>query len=168
MIVVNIPAVAFAQYAVHDAPKDGNFDVWAVKLTDLFSMADIVTVTMVVPIFSCLWTYTTTNGCLAGMASGILTILVWGWAEFRTFNAGPEMITMMCFGNTKPQGDGIAPGCGFYAYRAVWLFPTIVLVTAVVTYGISWWEKPTHAKARDATETTEMAEASSEKRLVAR
>merc|ERR1711941_165103 len=43
-ILVNVPAVAFAQFSVNDV-NDKN-DGLAVRITDLFSMADIMTITM--------------------------------------------------------------------------------------------------------------------------
>merc|ERR1711923_539065 len=101
-------------------------------------MADIVTITMAVPIFSGIWPTTTTNGCLAGLATGMLTIMCWGWLEFGYFGAGFRMITMMCFGGDRlpPSGNG-APGCGFYANRAVLLFPAIVITSAFATFYVS-------------------------------
>merc|ERR1712113_238068 len=106
-----------AQFAATDTNED--FNGLAVKLTDLFSMADIVTITTVVPVFSGLGGFATTKGCLMGMFSGMATVIVWGWIEFGTFIAGLEMITMMCFGNTPqtPEVDSEGtpyPLCGFY------------------------------------------------------
>jgi len=135
MIVVNIPAVAFALYAINDVKED--FSGLSIRLTDLFSMADIVTLTLVVPIFSGMRPYTTMQGCAAGLASGIATIIAWGWIEFESPRAGFEMITMMCFGEYRvplTKDDR----CGFYAVRATYLFPTIVLVTAIFTYAVSY------------------------------
>merc|ERR1711972_664859 len=144
-ILVNVPAVAFAQFSVNDV-NDKN-DGLAVGITDLFSMADIMTITVLVPVFSGLWGFSTKYGCLLGMFSGLATIVVWGCIEFGNFMAGMEMITMMCFGNTKEsipkevdaQGAPY-PACGFYSKRAPMLFPTIVVVTFVVTYVVSWAE----------------------------
>jgi len=147
-LLINVPAVAFA---VHSA-KDFNPDtLLAVRLTDLFSMADILTITLVVPLFAGLWPFATAAGAIAGMGSGILFIMAWGWVEFDTFMAGLEMITMMCFGTTKPEGHpNGAPGCGFYSARAAIMFPVLPIITGVVTYGVSYaqrvWEKLNEAK----------------------
>merc|ERR1711920_709516 len=148
--LVNVPAVAFAQFAATDINE--TFDGFAVKLTDLFSMADIVTITVVVPVFSGLWGFATTWGCLMGMFSGMATIIVWGWQEFGSFIAGLEMITMMCFGNSldraayakSPMKDAQGnayPACGFYSKRSPQLFSTIIVVTFIVTMLVSWMEK---------------------------
>merc|ERR1719343_363295 len=142
--LVNVPAVAFAQFAATDINE--TFDGFAVKLTDLFSMADIVTITVVVPVFSGLWEFATPTGCILGMFSGMATVIVWGWMEFGTFIAGLEMTTMMCFGNTVLPDETDAQGapypkCGFYSKRAPMIFPTIVFVSAVVTFGVSWMER---------------------------
>jgi len=143
-VIVNIPAVALAQFAATDTNEE--FNGLAVKLTDLFSMADIVTITTVVPVFSGLGGFATTNGCLLGMFSGMATVIVWGWVEFGTFIAGLEMITMMCFGDTPKPSELDAqgapyPACGFYSKRAPMIFPTILVVTFIVTYTVSWMER---------------------------
>merc|ERR1712136_414321 len=67
------------------------------------------------------------GGCLAGMGSGMATVVIWGWFEF---------------GNHEPEAseDG-APGCGFYARRAAMIFPLIVLVTSVVTMVVSFMDR---------------------------
>lgn len=158
LIVINIPAVAFAQYAVND---NDSLSGLAVKLTDLFSMADIITITLPIPIFSGILKpqFTTTKGAIAGMVSGLLVIVGWGIAEFGNFIAGLEMITMMCFGPTQParSADG-APGCGFYAHRAAILFPLTLLVTGVVTYTISWMERVYNSLANTTTDVTSKEE----------
>jgi len=143
-VLVNIPAVALAQHSATDVNEE--FNGLAVRLTDLFSMADIVTITVVVPVFSGLWGFATTRGCLLGMFSGMATVVVWGWLEFGTFIAGLEMITMMCFGDTPKkvevdaQGNAY-PACGFYSKRSPMIFPSIVVITFVVTYTVSWMER---------------------------
>jgi len=106
-------------------------------------MADILTVTLVVPLFAGLWPFVTTKGCLAGMFSGILFIMIWGWVEYGTFMAGMEMITLMCFGNTEVAPKGYSPyACGpWYAWRSPIMFTMIPLTTLVVTYGLSWMER---------------------------
>merc|ERR1712136_666110 len=65
----SLPSLLFAAVAVRDTNE--NFDGLAVKITDLFSMADIVTITLVIPLFSGLWPFTTNLGCLASMGSGM-------------------------------------------------------------------------------------------------
>jgi len=145
-ILVNIPAVWLAHHSATDVNE--NFDGLAVKLTDLFSMADIVTITVVVPVFAGLWPFATSNGCLFGMFSGISTVIVWGWVEFGNFISGLEMITMMCFGNTPqpdpPEVDSEGtpyPACGFYSKRSPMIFTVIVVITFVVTMTVSWMER---------------------------
>eukprot|EP00493_Phyllostaurus_siculus_P002893 UN02906 len=131
---VNIPAVIFAGIASNDWVTDDigiPIGGLAVTITNLFSMADIVTITVLVPVMSGLWSFTTDWGCILGMASGMGTIIVWGWAEFGAFAAGFEMISMMCFGShvtqtplTDVNGDTYY-ACGFYSQRAGMLFMTI-------------------------------------------
>jgi len=138
VVAVNVPAMLFAVHATKDNPPD--FSGLAVKLTDLFGMADILTITLAVPILSGVGKYVTTKGCIAGMSSGILFIMVWGWIEFGTFMAGLEMITMMCFGNTEVEVEGYSTfSCGpWYAWRSPIMFSMIPVVTGVVTYFVSW------------------------------
>jgi len=148
--LVNIPAVIFAWVASNDWVTDAigiPIGGLAVTITNLFSMADIVTITVLIPVMSGLWGFATKWGCVLGMASGMLTIIVWGWAEFGAFAAGFEMITMMCFGAhdtetslTDVNGDGYY-ACGFYSKRAGMLFATIVVVTFIVTMIVSWMER---------------------------
>merc|ERR1711920_1200040 len=85
----------------------------------------------------------TTNGCLAGMFSGILFIVVWGWVEYGTFMAGMEMITLMCFANTEVKPEGYSPyACGpWYAWRSPIIFTMVPLTTFIVTYAVSWMER---------------------------
>ena len=80
------------------------------------------------------------------MASGMCTVVIWGWIEFGNLMGGLEMITMMCFGNHDPEpSDDGAPGCGFYARRAAMIFPLIVLVTFVVTMVVSYMDRSLQA-----------------------
>lgn len=148
--LINIPAVVMAVHASYDWVTDDigiPIDGLAVTITNLFSMADIVTITVVVPIMAGLWSFVTTWGCLLGMAAGMCTIIAWGWAEFGTFAAGFEMITMMCFGSHTTETDLLDVNgdqfyaCGFYSRRAGMLFMTILFVTFVVTMVTSWMER---------------------------
>jgi len=138
VVMVNIPAMAFA---IHAAKDNDSADGLAVKLTDLFGMADILTICLVVPLFSGLWSFVTANGSAAGIFMGLFYILIWGWVEFGTFLAGFANLTMMCWGvDVKPQGYSPV-ACGpWYAWRSAILFSTIPIVTFVVTYGVSWME----------------------------
>jgi Na+/proline symporter len=145
-VLINVPAVAFATHSAKDI--NDKFDGLAVRLTDLFSMADIVTITVVAPVFAGLGGFATKYGCMAGLASGMATIMLWGWFEFGTFIAGLEMITMMCFGDSsktmEPQMDAQGapyPACGFYSKRSPKIFTTILVVTFVVTFTVSWMER---------------------------
>jgi len=140
VVIVNIPAMLFALHAAKDI--NASFTGLAVKLTDLFGMADILTIALVVPLFGGLWPFVTTKGCLLGVAAGILYILIWGWVEFGTFVAGFSNLTMMCFGVDGVTPKGYSPyACGpWYAWRSAMLFTTIPLVTFAVTYGVSWME----------------------------
>jgi len=139
VFVINIFAMGFAIFAANDV--NATFTGLAVKLTDLFGMADILTICLVIPLFSGLWDFSTRLGCITGMASGILYILVWGWIEMGTFVGGFANLTMMCFGvDVKPEG--YSPyACGpWYAWRSAMLYTTIPIVTGVVTYTVSWMD----------------------------
>merc|ERR1711972_1217135 len=139
VVIVNVPAMLFA---IHTANDNASSSGLAVKLTDLFGMADVLTITLVVPIFAGLWPFVTTNGCLAGMFSGVFYVIVWGWVEFGTFVAGFSNLTLMCFGVEDVQPEGYSPyACGpWYSWRGAMLFTTIPLVTFAVTYTVSWME----------------------------
>merc|ERR1712151_157412 len=105
--------------------------------------ADIITIILVVPIFSGLSNFVTTKGCLLGIFSGLSFVVVWGWVEFGTFMAGLEMVTLMCFGNTDVQPEGYSPyACGpWYAWRSAIIFVCVPIVTAIFTYGMSYIER---------------------------
>lgn len=92
---------------------NANFNGLAVKLTDLFGMADVFTITLVVPIFSGLWPFVTTKGCVAGLFAGVFYVVLWGWVEIGTFVAGFSNLTLMCFGVEGVAPKGYSPyGCG--------------------------------------------------------
>jgi len=140
VVIVNVPAIAFAIHAAKDTSGPGGG--LSVKLTDLFGMADIITITLVIPLFSGLWKFVTPMGSAAGMFMGVLYILVWGWVEYGSFVAGFANLTMMCWGVKEVKPEGYSPyACGpWYAWRSAILFTTIPLVTFVATYGWSWTE----------------------------
>mmetsp|Transcript_74815 Transcript_74815/g.189124 ORF Transcript_74815/g.189124 Transcript_74815/m.189124 type:complete len:561 (+) Transcript_74815:107-1789(+) len=141
VVIVNVPAMLFAIHAANDVNE--SYTGLAVKLTDLFGMADVFTITLVVPVFAGLWDFVTTNGCLAGMFSGVLYVVIWGWVEFGTFVAGFSNLTLMCFGVEDVAPQGYSPyACGpWYSWRGAMLFTTIPLVTFAVTYTVSWMER---------------------------
>merc|ERR1719313_2367082 len=87
------------------------------------------------PVFMGLWPLATTNGALSGCVSGALLIMLFGWSEFGTFFAGIEMLTLMAFGETKPLDVGLG------ASRSCIIFVLLPIVTAVVTYTVSWMER---------------------------
>ena len=67
-----IPAEIFAWVASNDWETDGigiPIGGLAVTITNLFSMADIVTITELVPVMSGIWSFTTNWGCLLGWIS---------------------------------------------------------------------------------------------------
>mmetsp|Transcript_136393 Transcript_136393/g.423815 ORF Transcript_136393/g.423815 Transcript_136393/m.423815 type:complete len:553 (+) Transcript_136393:130-1788(+) len=140
VVLVNVPAMFFAIHAAKDTEaSNGGL---AVKLTDLFGMADIFTITLVVPVFAGLWPFATAKGSLAGMFSGLFFVILWGWVEFGNFVSGFSNLTLMCFGVEGVKPRGYSPyGCGpWYAWRSAMLFTTTPLVTLVVTYTVSWME----------------------------
>jgi len=141
VVVVNVPAMIFAIHAAKDI--NASFTGLAVKLTDLFGMADILTITLVIPVFSGLWDFVTVKGAVAGMFSGVFYIIIWGWVEFGTFVAGFSNLTMMCFGVDGIEKKGYSPyACGpWYAWRSAILFTTIPIVTFVSTYAVSWMDR---------------------------
>merc|ERR1712048_1194251 len=147
VVIVNLPAMGFALHASMDEDPSSPGGGLQATLTDLFGMADIICSTLIVPVFAGLWPFATRNGMLLGMASGILFILMWGCAEFGTFIAGLEMLTMMSFGETLPADTrGLPLHKGpWYSWRAPILFTMIPVATFIVTYGVSLleriWEK---------------------------
>jgi len=169
--IVNLPAMGFALHASMDEDPNNPGGGLQATLTDLFGMADIICSTLIVPVFAGLWPFVTRNGMLLGMASGILFILMWGWAEFGTFIAGLEMLTLMSFGETPPADTrGLPLHKGpWYSWRAPIMFTMIPVVTFIVTYGVSFleriWEKVSfiYVKLGGEAATVEDAEGGSEK-----
>mmetsp|Transcript_21400 Transcript_21400/g.47426 ORF Transcript_21400/g.47426 Transcript_21400/m.47426 type:complete len:519 (+) Transcript_21400:154-1710(+) len=128
VLLANIPAIALAAEATKD-PTIG-FNV-----LNLFLIADLLTLSMAMPVFMGLGSLATQTGTLAGCASGLVTIFAFGWVEFGTFVAGLEMVTLMSFGNTAP------PQVGLFASRTAILFFVLPIVTAAVTFFVSAVER---------------------------
>lgn len=128
LISVNIPAIIMAWEGTKDMELGFN-------IINLFLVADLMAMSIVMPIFMGLGPLATQNGALAGCLSGVLLIMLMGWSEFGTFFAGIEMITLMAFGNIKP------PEVGLGASRTCIIFVLLPIVTSAVTYVISWMER---------------------------
>jgi hypothetical protein len=128
VLIVNIPAIIFA----HEATKDV---LLGLDVINLFLVADLLTLSVAVPVFSGLGSMATQNGALAGCFAGFVTIMGCGWFEFGTFKAGLEMITLMSFGNVKP------PEYGLGASRTCVIFFVLPIITGSVTIAVSWCER---------------------------
>jgi len=131
VIAANVPAIILASQAT----TDGDSPDLGVDIINLFLIADLLTLAIMVPIFSGLGKFTTQNGVLCGCGAGFLTILAFGWFEFGTFMAGLEMVTLMAFGNVQPDEVGL------FASRTCILFFVLPFITGVVTYSVSWMER---------------------------
>jgi len=105
------------------------------SILDLFLIADLVLLSITVPVFAGLCRITTASGALAGCFSGLLLIMCFGWVEFGTFTAGLEMMTLMAFGNIEPAESGLT------ASRTCILFFLLPIVTGAVTFVVSWMER---------------------------
>lgn len=128
VLAANIPAIALAAEATKDPLMGFN-------IINLFLIADLLTLSIAVPIFMGLGSLATQNGTLAGCFSGLLTIFAFGWVEFGTFIAGLEMVTLMAFGNTAPMEVGL------FASRTTVLFFVLPIVTGAVTFFVSAMER---------------------------
>jgi len=128
VVIVNIPAIIFA----HEATKDV---LLGLDVINLFLVADLLTLSIAVPVFAGLGTVATQNGALAGCFSGFVTIMAFGWFEFSTFKAGLEMFTLMAFGNIKPDDYGLG------ASRTCIIFFVLPFITGCVTIAVSWCER---------------------------
>lgn len=126
--MVNIPAIVFA----HEATKDV---MLGLDVINLFLVADLLTLSIMVPVFIGLGSLGTQNGALAGCVAGFITIMAFGWFEFGTFKAGLEMFTLMAFGNIKPLEYGLG------ASRTCIIFFVLPIITGSVTIAISWCER---------------------------
>lgn len=130
VLAANIPAIILAA----ESTKDESGEM-GISIINLFLIADLLLLSITVPIFLGLWKMATQNGALAGCFSGLLTIFAFGWAEFGTFMAGLEMVTLMAFGNTKPDKVGL------FASRTAILFTVLPIVTGCVTLTVSFCER---------------------------
>lgn len=130
VLAANIPAIILAA----ESGKDESGEM-GISVINLFLIADLLLLSITVPIFLGLWKMATQNGALAGCFSGLLTIFAFGWAEFGTFISGLEMVTLMAFGNTKPEKVGL------FASRTAILFTVLPVVTGCVTLTVSFMER---------------------------
>lgn len=127
LITCNVPAIIFAVEGTKDFELGFN-------IINLFLIADLLAMSIAMPIFMGLGNLATQNGAFAGCLSGVLMIMLFGWTEFGTFMAGLEMLTLMAFGNIEP------PEVGLGASRTCLIFVTLPIVTGAVTYTVSWME----------------------------
>jgi Na+/proline symporter len=128
LVTVNVPAIAVAVEGTKD-PEVGT------GVINLFLIADLLALSIAMPVFMGLWPTATQAGALAGCFSGLLLIMAFGWFEFGTFVAGLEMITLMAFGNVQPTEVGLN------ASRTCIIFFVLPIVTVAVTYVVSWMER---------------------------
>lgn len=128
LLAVNVPAIAVAAQGTKD-PSVG------AGVINLFLIADLLALSVAVPVFMGLGSIVTQRGALAGCVSGLWLIMGFGWFEFGTFMAGLEMFTLMAFGNVMPQAVGLG------ASRTCILFFVLPAVTGVVAYVVSWTER---------------------------
>jgi len=128
LVVVNVVAIIVAVEGTKN-PELGT------GIINLFLIADLLALSIAVPVFMGLGSLATEAGALAGCASGLLFIMGFGWVEFGTFMAGLEMVTLMAFGNVKP------PEMGLGASRTCIIFFLLPAVTGVVTYVVSWMDR---------------------------
>jgi hypothetical protein len=128
VLIVNVPAIIFA----HEATKDV---MLGLDVINLFLVADLLTLSIAVPVFLGLGSVATQNGALAGCFAGFVTIMAFGWFEFGTFKAGLEMFTLMAFGNVQPLEYGLG------ASRTCIIFFALPIITGFVTIAVSWCER---------------------------
>eukprot|EP00425_Heterocapsa_triquetra_P001340 CAMPEP_0195056760 /NCGR_PEP_ID=MMETSP0448-20130528/5020_1 /TAXON_ID=66468 /ORGANISM="Heterocapsa triquestra, Strain CCMP 448" /LENGTH=542 /DNA_ID=CAMNT_0040086605 /DNA_START=120 /DNA_END=1748 /DNA_ORIENTATION=+ len=136
VLAANIPAIIVAA----EAQKDPELSI---SIINLFLIADVLALSIIVPVFMGLYPMATQSGCLAGCGAGVLTIMVFGWVEFGTFMAGLEMITLMAFGSTA--SNALAAGtpleAGLFASRTTILCVVLPIITGTVTYFVSATER---------------------------
>jgi hypothetical protein len=128
VIAVNVPAIMLAAEGTKDS-------MLGLNIINLFLVADLLAMSVTVPIFAGLGSFATQKGTLAGCFSGILVIMSFGWFEFGTFMAGMEMMTLMAFGNIEPSEVGLG------ASRTCILFFVLPVITGAVTFVVSWMEQ---------------------------
>jgi len=132
VLSVNIPAIILSSEATKHPELGFN-------IINLFLIADLLTLSITVPVFLGLYPFVTQRGALAGCACGLLFIMGFGLLEFGTFIAALEMFTLMALGNTKP------PESGLTASRTCIIFFMLPIITGVGTLLVSWmdrvWEK---------------------------
>jgi len=148
VLSVNIPAIILSSEATKS--PDLGFNI-----INLFLIADLLTLSITVPVFLGLFPFVTQRGVLAGCACGLLFIMSFGWLEFGTFVAALEMFTLMAFGNTKP------PESGLTASRTCIVFFVLPIVTCVGTLLVSWmervWEKLSVAQQQEPHDASKLA-----------
>mmetsp|Transcript_123686 Transcript_123686/g.309115 ORF Transcript_123686/g.309115 Transcript_123686/m.309115 type:complete len:534 (+) Transcript_123686:173-1774(+) len=127
LVAVNIPAIAMAVEGTKN-PEVGT------GIINLFLIADLLALSVAMPIFMGLGKLVTQTGALSGCISGLVVIMGFGWFEFGTFMAGLEMFTLMAFGNIQPEERGLG------ASRTCILFFILPIVTGATTYIVSWME----------------------------
>jgi Na+/proline symporter len=128
LVCVNVPAILFAVEGTKDMELGFN-------IINLFLIADLLAASIVMPIFMGLNFLATQAGTLAGCMSGVLMVMAFGWCEFGTFMGGMEMLTLMSFGNVKPQDVGLG------ASRTCLIFVLLPIVTGSVTYTVSLMDR---------------------------
>jgi len=127
LCLVNVTAIAVAWKGA----KDPNVNTGVINL---FLIADLLALSIAMPVFMGLGALVTQTGALAGCFSGLLVIMGFGWFEFGTFMAGLEMFTLMAFGNVMPAEVGLS------ASRTCILFFVLPVVTGAVAYVVSWMD----------------------------
>lgn len=128
LVTVNVPAIAMAAEGTKD-PEVGT------GIINLFLIADLLALSVAVPVFMGLRPLATQGGCLTGCFAGLLFIMSFGWFEFGTFVAGLEMLTLMAFGNVMPEEAGLG------ASRTCIIFFVLPIVTGAATFVASWMER---------------------------
>lgn len=128
LLLTNCLAIVLAAEATADV-------LLGLNILDLFLIADLLLLSITVPILAGLGQMATSAGALAGCFSGLLFIMGYGWVEFGTFTAGLEMMTLMAFGNIEP------PEFGLTASRTTIIFFLLPIITGAVTYTVSWMER---------------------------
>jgi len=123
LLAFNVAAIFLAQAAA----VDGDLNL---SWLNLFLLADVIAVAVVVPLFFGLFDgMITQRGFYAGVAAGFLALMGWGWREFGSWLAGLEMIGLMAFGGRVDPFSA-----GLFAPRT-----PIVLTIALLASGAATW-----------------------------